>query len=116
MMLVILLGILSSVAAEVVTALNKKLAGTVLAGDAAFLIAFGISFIGACITEVISPGFTWSSLLDVQSLSATFAEVFTVSQLYFLFVVKKLNLDVDHSAKVGPAAPAEPLRFDGAKG
>lgn len=93
-MVITLLGIVTSVFAEVVTALNKKLNGTVLQGDAAFLIVFLLSFLGAIVHEVIAPGFTLSALLDVNTLMSTFAEIFGVSQVYFYFVMQKLNLDV----------------------
>lgn len=116
MVLTTLLGILSSVAAEVITALNKKLKGTVLEGDAAFLLVFGISFIGAAIKEVITPGFTWPKLLDLNALGSTFAEIFAVSQVYFMFVMKKLHLDVGSPELPPPAASKEPLRFTGDAG
>lgn len=100
MMLVILLGIISSTVTEIVTALNKRLSGTVLKGDAAFLIAFAMALIGAFVKEVTMPGFDWSVLAHWQSLVTTFGEVFTVSQLYFIFITQKLNLDVQPSPVV----------------
>lgn len=93
-MITILLGILSSTIAEAITWLNKKLAGTVLKGDGAFLIALVLALAGAIVKEVTTPGFTVAHLSDWQSLSTTFGEVFTVSQVYFMFVVKKLGLDI----------------------
>jgi hypothetical protein len=94
-----ILGILSSTVAEIVTALNKKLNGTVLAGDAAFLIALFVSLVGAVAKTMIAPGFTWSMLTDWATIGTTFGGIFAVSQVYFVFIVKKLNLDV-------PATPA----------
>ena len=93
-MLTILLGILSSTAAEIVTALNKKLQGTLLQGDAAFLIAFGMALPAAAVKEVLTPGFSWSDLTNLTMMARDFGEVFTVSQVYFLIVVQKLGLDV----------------------
>lgn len=93
-MLTILLGILSSVAAEVVTAVNAKLQNTVLKGDGAFLLAFGMALPAAIVKEALMPGFNWHMLLNYQQLATTFGEVFTVSQVYFLFVAQKLNLDL----------------------
>lgn len=112
-MLTILLGILSSVAAEVVVALNKKLAGTVLKGQASFLLAFGMALPAAIVKQMVTPGFDWHVLLDWQTMAATFSQVFTVSQIYFLFIVQKLNLDVQPPAP-GPAGA--PLRFDAPAG
>ncbi len=94
MLLVILLGIATSTIAEVVTAVNKKLNGTLLQGDGAFLVAFGLALIGAIFREVTIPGFQLSTLTNWQHLTATFGEIFSISQVYFLFVVKKLSLDV----------------------
>ena len=93
-MITILLGIISSTVAEIVTALNKKLSGTVLQGDAAFLIAFCIAIIGALVKEVTAPGFTIPQLTDWTTLSSDFAQIFAISQVYFVFVTKKLGLDV----------------------
>lgn len=93
-MTIVLLGIVTSTVAEVVTALNKKLTGTLLQGDAAFLIAFGLAFVGAIIKEIAMPGFNLGMLTNWAALTQTFGEVFAVSQVYFMFVVQKLNLDV----------------------
>jgi hypothetical protein len=94
MITTILLGILSSYAAELVTAINKRLQGTVLSGEGAFLIAFGMALPAAILKEVLMPGFDWHTLLNWQQLIATFTEAFAVSQIYFLFVMEKLHLDV----------------------
>lgn len=99
-MTLILLGIVSSVVAEIVTAINKKLSGTVLKGDAAFLLVFAISFVGAFVKEITMPGFTWAMLGDWQTLATTFGEIFTVSQVYFMFIMQKLNLDVQPEGTV----------------
>lgn len=100
MMLIILLGIVTSMAAEVVTAINKKLSGTVLKGDGAFLVAFAMAFIGAFIKEITMPGFTFATLGNWTTLTQTFGEVFTVSQLFFMVIVKKLELDVQPAPAV----------------
>jgi hypothetical protein len=98
----ILLGILSSIASETVTFINKKLKGTVLAGTAAFLIAFGMSIVIAVAKQLYTSGFEISSLTHWSSISATFGQVFTWSQVYFTLIVKKLTLDVQ--PKEGPVA------------
>jgi hypothetical protein len=105
MMTSILLGIISSTVAEVVTWINKRLSGTVLKGNGAFLLAFVTAFCGAAIKEVTAPGFSLATLHDWNTLSQTFGQIFTVSQLYFTFVVKKLNLDVTGPKTLsGPAS------------
>lgn len=106
-MLVILIGILSSVASEVVTALNNKLKGTVLQGDAAFIIAGGISILGAAFKVFYFDGVPLPSANDLSAWKAVapaFTEVWTVSQLFFTLVTSKLGLDVQVPAKA-PVAP-----------
>lgn len=98
-MLTLLLGILSSVAAEVVTAINAKLENTVLKGDGAFLLAFGMALPAAILKEIMMPGFDFHMLLNYQQLGVNFSEVFAVSQVYFLLVMQKLNLDVPTGPK-----------------
>lgn len=96
-MLVILIGILSSVASEVVTALNNKLKGTVLQGDAAFLVAGVVSVFGAAFKVFYFDGVALPSMSDLSAWKAVapaFTEVWTVSQLFFTLVTSKLSLDV----------------------
>lgn len=100
-MITILLGILASTFTEVATALNKKLTGTVLQGNGAFLLATAIALIAAAVKTMTTPGFEWEQLKDVSALSATFSQVFTVSQIYFLLIAKKLNLDVQAPTGAG---------------
>lgn len=99
-MLTILLGILSSVATEVVTAINARLQNTVLKDDGAFLLAFGMAVPAAIIKEIVAPGFVWHDLTNFHHLYASFGEVFAVSQVYFVFVAQKLNLDVKSVSQV----------------
>ncbi|MBU6390534.1 hypothetical protein KGQ31_03235 [Patescibacteria group bacterium] len=91
MLTTILLGILSSVVAEVITKINKVLQGTVLQGDGAFLLAFGVAIVGALLKVGLTPGL---HITDISALSAYFAQVWTVSQVFFTFVVSKLGLTV----------------------
>lgn len=110
MLTTIILGILSSSIAEIVTALNKKLDGTVLKGDAAFLVALAMALPVALLKEILMPHFTFADLTNYTKLVADFSEVFAISQVYFMFVVQKLNLDVSSAGQPGPkmvmAAPA----------
>jgi hypothetical protein len=111
-MVTILLGVISSTLAEIITALNKKLQNTVLKGDAAFLIVFGVSLVGAIGKEILAPGFAWVDLRNLQLLSSTFAEIFSVSQVYFIFVVEKLNLDVQPIPPVAIQQPSTTVAQD----
>jgi len=86
-----LLGIGSSVAAELVTFLNKKLTGTVLQGNGAFVVAFLAAVLGAGVKVAYNGGY---SLSGVAGLSNAFAQVFAVSQIYFYLVAKTFNLKV----------------------
>jgi hypothetical protein len=104
----IIIGILSSTAAEMVTAFNKKLQGTVLQGDAAFIIALLTALIGGTIKVFWIDGVPLPSLHDMKSFYAVwpqFAQVWTISQVYFLLVTQKLNLDV--------VAPSQKMTFGG---
>lgn len=93
-MITLLLGILSSVATDVVAALNLKLKGTVLEGDAAFLVAFGIAFPLALVKEMLAPAFHFADLTNLTILAQNFSEVFAVSQAYFYLIAKQLNLRI----------------------
>ncbi len=84
------IGILSSLATEAVNWLNVKLTNTVLHGKGAFTLALFVSFIGASF-QVVHSG---ASLFDLQTLGTTFAQVWTVTQVFFIFVVQNLKLDV----------------------
>lgn len=110
----ILLGIAASVFTEVATAINKVLSGTVLKGDGAFLLAFGMAFVAALVKEAMMPGFTFDMLLNFQQLGAFFAETFTVSQIFFLAIYARLGLNMQQDGTVkGPepvvaiAAPSQ---------
>lgn len=103
-MVTLLLGILSSVFTEVITALNHKLQNTVLKGKAAFLLSFTVAMVLALIKTFTAPDFSWSILHNWTQLVATFTSIFGISQVYFLLVVKNLNLDVS-------APSSGPLKF-----
>lgn len=90
MLTTMITGVLASVAAEVVTWLNKKLSNTVLKGKAAFLLALAVAFVAAFIKVSMAPGFVFSW----TALGAEFSEVWAVSQIFFTFVVEYLGLDV----------------------
>jgi len=97
----IALGVLSSTLAEGVTALNKRLQGTVLAGDAAFLIATGIAFLGGIAKVFWHDGNPLPAVTDFKSwqlLAPAFTEIWTISQMYFMLVTSKLNLSVQPDA------------------
>ena len=81
-----LLGIGSSVLAELISALSKKLQGTPLQGSASFIVAAAIAFVGAGVKVLANGG--------QGSLAADFFQVFTVSEAYFNIVAQNLNLTV----------------------
>lgn len=94
MIISLLLGILSSVVAEVVTWVNKKLANTTLKGDGAFLLALVVSFIIALVKQIALHGLVSIDINHLSALGATFSEVFAASQVWFYWIVQKFNLDV----------------------
>lgn len=90
MLTTLTIGVLASVAAEIITWINKKLTGTLLQGDGAFLLAAGVALIGGAI-KVYSTGVP---LTDLGALWASFTQVWAVSTVFFLGVVQVLGLDV----------------------
>jgi hypothetical protein len=104
-MIVILLGILASVFTEVATAINKLLNNTVLKGEGAFLLAFGMAFVAAVIKEITLPGFYLGELTNWSLLLQFFSETFTVSQVFFLAIYQQLGLDMNSDGTVaGPVS------------
>jgi hypothetical protein len=85
-----ILGILSSIATELVTYLNKKLTGTVLAGNAALLLAVFFAFAAGVYRALLS-GASIITLHDVVSFSVT---AFGFSSLYFETIAKWFGLQV----------------------
>jgi len=90
-MITILIGISSSVVAELVTWLNKQLSGTVFKGDAAFILAALVAFIGALVKVYLVP------VPAFQEFLTQFAGVWAVSQGFILLVVQMFGLDVQPS-------------------
>lgn len=86
---ILLLGVLASIATEVVTWLNAKLSGTALKGDAALLLSAVIALVIAAITVFSGNVFTWSGI------GVEFGQVWATSQVFFLVVVQSLHLDVN---------------------
>lgn len=97
-MLTIIFGILSSLATEIVTAINAKLQNTVLKGDGAFFLAIALAFPAAIVKEIVTPGFSWDMLLNVQQIGTNFGLIFGISQVYFYLIAQKLNLDIPSPA------------------
>ena len=88
-MLTLILGLATTIVAELVTWLNKKLSGTVLTGDAAWLLAAGAAIIAAAVKVFISGVPTsWTAF------GTDCATIWTISQVFFIWIVQKFNLDV----------------------
>lgn len=90
MLTTLTIGVLASIAAEVINWVNKKLTNTVLHGKASFLLALVVSLIGAAIQVVLNG----VAITDIKTLFTVFAEVWTVAQVFFVLIVTTLNLDV----------------------
>lgn len=91
-MITILTGIALTHVSELVTWLNKKFTGTVLEGLGAFTVAMVISLAAATFEVVRTDGFHFSNW---DELVVTFSTIFSASQIWFMFVVKKFHLDVE---------------------
>jgi predicted DNA-binding protein (MmcQ/YjbR family) len=75
----------------VVNWLNKKFNDTPLKGTGSFVLATFLALIGASLKVAFSSQwdtFSW------EVLGVYFAQVFTVSQLWFVLIYEKLGLDV----------------------
>lgn len=108
------LGILTSHLTEVVVALNKRLQGTLLQGDGAFLLAGGMALIASLVKVFYIDGTPLPAFADYatwKAIAPTFAEVWTVMQVYFLYVVQNLGLSVKQSTVVN--APATGTALNG---
>ncbi len=95
-MLTILIGIASSIAAEIITWINSKLSGTVLKGDGALVFAVVIAFIGAVVKIYLVPNSSFHEVLTSAS------EIWAVSQIFFFGVIRLLGLDIKDTS-VTPA-------------
>lgn len=91
-MIITLVAIGSSVLTELITWINKKLDGTPLKGNGAFLVVFFLSIFGAAIKMFYFDHVAFS----LSTLVAQAGEIFSVSQLYFTFIASKFGLTVAH--------------------
>lgn len=97
MITTILLGIVTSLAVDLVSWMNKKLEGTVLRGNAAFVISLVAGLVGGSVKVFWFDGQPLPSFADLTSwgaVTAAFAQVWVVSQVYFIIVMKKLGVRV----------------------
>ena len=92
-----LLGIGVSLFSELVTWLNKKLTGTVIQGDAAFIIVLVLSIVVAVVKTVVLPLLPSSYMV---SMGLLFAEVFASSQIFFKLFSSKVGLVVSDPTTV----------------
>ena len=89
---ILLLGVLASLATEVITYIDAKLSNTVLKGDGALLLSAVIALVIAAIKVFSTNAVTWTGL------GAEFGQVWAMSQVFFLVVVQTLHLDVSSTA------------------
>jgi hypothetical protein len=90
MLTTLTLGLASSIVAELINWLNLKLTNTIFRGRGAFILAAVVALVGGAIK-------TWSNgfgLTNFHAFSISFAEIWTVSQGFFVFVVETFHLDV----------------------
>lgn len=86
----LLIGIAVSLFTEAITWLDKKLSGTTLKGDGAFILSAAIAFFAAAVQVAIAfPG-----PLSLSALGLYFAQVWAVSQVFFIGIYQMLGLDV----------------------
>lgn len=85
-----ILGILSSIATELITLLNKKLTGTVFQGNAALLLSIVFAFL-AGLYRVMTSGMV---MVNFGDIIAVFVQAFGYSQLYFQTIATWFGLQV----------------------
>ena len=92
MLSTLIFGLASSLVAELIVWLNQKLSGTVLKGDAAWLLAAAVAIIAATV-KVVAGGVptNWSMF------ATECATIWTVSHVFFVAIVQQFNLDVQSS-------------------
>lgn len=86
----VVFGVLLSVASEVITWINKVTTGTLLQGKGSMLLALVVTFVGAAVKVVWVDGgdFSW------DGIGVLFAQYWVVAQVFFVYVVDWLKLDV----------------------
>ena len=97
MLTVVSVGVLSSIAAELVIKLNQLFTGTVLQGKGAFILAMLTALVGAVVKVFYFDSFAFSW----GALGVAFTQVWTVAQVFFVLIVETLGLDVQGSKVVG---------------
>lgn len=98
-----LLSIASSIATEIVTAINAKLNNTVLKGDGAFILSFVVAFVIAAFKVAFTTGIDLHNpAAFLASLSVYGSAVFAVSQIFFVGVYQKLGLDLSSTVAATP--------------
>lgn len=86
---ILVFGLASSIVSEVIVWLNKKFSGTVLTGDASWLLAAVVAIIAATVQVL------WSGLpTNWVQFTTECATIWTVSQVFFVWIVQQFNLDV----------------------
>ena len=101
-----LLSIASSIATEIVTAINAKLNNTVLKGDGAFILSFVVAFVIAAFKVALTNGIDFGNpAAFISSFAAYGSAVFAASQIFFVAVYQRLGLDISSVAsQTSPAA------------
>lgn len=96
MLATLILGLATTLVAEFITWLNKKIAGTVLHGDAAWIVAGLVAILAASIKVFYFGGVP----ADWPTFVADLSTIWAISQVFFLWVVQRFGLDVQ-----SPPAP-----------
>lgn len=91
MLTTLVLGLATTLIAELITWLNKELSNTVLKGDAAWLLAAIVAVLAACIKVFWFGG---GVPADWPTFLADLATIWSISQVFFLWVVQRFNIDV----------------------
>ena len=99
----VLLGLIAPFLTELVTAFNKKLTGTLLAGDAAYILSAIVAVVLAIGQVVFMPTFSFSSLASWGALLTTASVVWTLSQGFYKMLIKYPGMNVKADIPPAPA-------------
>ena len=91
---IILISIILSESQKIISAINKKLQGTTIEGQAGFILSISLALIVAAIKIF----FIDHQVINWNNFGSVFSEVWAMSQIYFKLITQKLNLNIPSSS------------------
>ncbi len=88
----LVLGVAASFVSEAITWVNARLSGTVLKGDGAWIVAGVVALVASLFKVFYLDGASVPH--DLPTLFTDLGLIWAVSQVFFVWVVSRFNLDV----------------------